>query len=98
MKTMYVDVPTRSIVDVSENFSPEGGREVNRVSVLKPHRGKGIARRLMSEMLKDADSEGITLWLDINPYGDMDFAELLAWYHRLGCRPCKGRYRRLPQS
>lgn len=50
----------------------------------KTHRGRGIARSLMDEVLADADQEGTTLCLNINAYGDMSWEELEAWYLRLG--------------
>jgi hypothetical protein len=54
----------------------------------------------MEQVLTDADAEGVTLWLDINPYGPMCYNDLEAWYFRLGftevCEPGKYRYRRLP--
>jgi len=57
---------------------------INRVNVPKKHRGKGIGRALMQKCLADADAEGVTLQLDINPYGEMSYTELRAWYERLG--------------
>ena len=82
MQSTYIDFSTRSILNLSE--LEEKLYEVNRISVLAPHRGKGIGRKLMEEMLQNADREQVSLVLDINPYGDMNFKQLEAWYGRLG--------------
>lgn len=96
MRWTYVDVPTRSIANVSEN-PLQGGCDVNRVNVPPKHRGQGIGSRLLDELLADADAHGVTLWLDINPYGQMTYEQLEAWYMRRGFVPHEGRYRRLPR-
>lgn len=72
---------------------------VNRVNTPHDHRGKGYARELMRECLADADAEGVTLYLWINPYGDMTYEQLSAWYIRCGfvVRSRMGLYVREPR-
>lgn len=62
----------------------ESSRVVSRVITPRRLRKQGRARDLMQEVLRDADAEGITLWLEINPYGEMNYEALEAWYKRLG--------------
>lgn len=96
MKTTYMDAPTLSMINLS---ALEGDLyEVNRISVLAPHRGKGLGRRLMQEMTTDADAAGVTLVLDINPYGDMDYEQLSAWYSRNGFAFKNRRWYRHPSN
>lgn len=97
MRTTYVDAPTRSIANTSPNLL-QGGMDLNRINVPAGSRGQGIGRKLMEEVLADADREGLILWLDINPYGAMTYEELEAWYLRIGFEPHEGRYRRLPRE
>lgn len=61
-------------------------------------RGKGIASQLMSETCKDADDEGVTLFVKPWPYGTYDIEEeryyppglmykqLCAFYRKFGFR------------
>lgn len=88
MRECYFDYDTRTVVDLSPSYVHEDYEVetwiVARISTPAAHRGKGIARRLVAEMLADADREGVRLALGINPYGDMDYKQLLAWYQRLG--------------
>ena len=48
------------------------------------HRGRGIARKLLAEILADADANGVTLWLEISPSDGLDYDQLKAWYKRHG--------------
>jgi GNAT superfamily N-acetyltransferase len=107
MKPCYFDLESKGIVDLSPNILPGGGWVVCRVNTPYRSRGKGIARRLMAQVLADADAEGVTLWLGINPYGPMDYDQLESWYRRLGFKgPLSGTgmgrdcwpYRRLPHT
>lgn len=72
-----------------------GSYVVSRVIVSAEYRGQGYARQLMQEVLRDADAAGVTLLLEINPYGDMTYEQLESWYMRLGfCKDGSGVYRR----
>lgn len=101
MKTAYFDYETRAIIDVAPNVLG-GGYVIARVNTPFQHRRQGIARRLMAELLADADAEGVELWLDINPYGEMTYQQLAAWYGRCGFEKVDvaggRRYRRLPRD
>jgi len=63
---------------------------VSRVNVPAPFRRRGIATRLMGEVLEDADNEEVWLALWVNPYGDMTAEQLVDWYKRLGFEPASG--------
>lgn len=95
MRETFIDRETRSIANLS--LLPNGEWELSRISVPAPHRGKGIGRRLMAEVLAEVDAAGVDLYLDINPYGDMDYKALAAWYARLGFRKQGVRWRREPR-
>lgn len=95
MKTCYIDRETRSIVDLSPEHD---GLLLNRINVPKTQRGKGNARKLVSQVLADADAERVTLYLWIQPSGGLDFDQLEAWYRRLGFESYREHlYRRLPR-
>jgi predicted GNAT family N-acyltransferase len=97
MRQSYFDYDSRSIIDVSPNVLGSG-YVLARVNTPARFRGKGIARQLMSQMLTDADQDKVDLWLDINPYGPMDYDQLAAWYIRCGfvLQP-NGRFCRVPR-
>ena len=73
---------------------------INRINVPYQYRGKGLGRRLLKEALSDADREGATLYLEINPYGEMTHQQLEAWYMRYGFTKhyIPGVYIRRPQE
>lgn len=88
MELNYADPATRSIVSLSTPVFP--GWTINRVSVLPPHRGQGIARSLMAQVIEDADDEGVNLWLEVRPDASgtgLTFRQLFEWYSRLGFQP-----------
>lgn len=96
MKTTRLDPETHSIIDVSEYPAemldllgplPDGTArvaEINRINVPVKWRRNGVGRKLMKEVTDEADHLGVTLVLFINPYGDMDYDALSAWYQRVG--------------
>jgi len=99
MRFSYADKETRSILDCSsvldysDNPSPEVW--IHRVSVLPKHRRKGIGTRLLKECCADADKEGITLLLSVEPdYSDngMTFPQLVEWYEKHGFRSVRKPY------
>lgn len=57
---------------------------VNRVIVPRGRRGSGVGTRLMREVLADADREGVTLALEVQPYESARRDDLVRWYEGLG--------------
>lgn len=98
MQDCYFEPDSRAIIDLSPMWD---GYCINRVNVPAPSRGKGIMRALMGQCLCDADLQNVTLYLGINPYGDLTYDQLEAWYMRLGFVPHKtetGWYVRSPRT
>jgi hypothetical protein len=53
---------------------------------------------LLTEIISDADKEEVWLSLDINPFGDLTFEQLEAWYVRYGfIEQGDGSYLRTPK-
>ena len=104
MKTCYSKILGHrlAVLDVSPMYNVDGidpkGFVINRVNTPRDHRGQGHARELMRGCLADADSEGVTLFLTINAYGDMSEKQLSAWYERCGFVEQEGMYTRIPQN
>ena len=63
---------------------------ISRINTPAPFRRRGIAARLMEEVLEDADNEEVWLALWINAYGDMTHDQLRDWYGRLGFESSSG--------
>lgn len=87
MKTFYMDRDTRSCIDVAQPGELYPGHTICRVSVLPQHRGQGLARQLMNEVLTDADFEWVPLYLDVQPDASgtgLDFHLLYQFYLRCG--------------
>lgn len=89
MHNTYYDIATRSMINLDPEQRP-GGWTISRVSVLPPHRGKGLTARLLTEVTDAADAEGVTLYLEPIPDASrtgLDRDQLIAFYERHGFRP-----------
>lgn len=84
MRTTYVDWDTRSIADLVKPGELTSGWTITRINVPKQHRGKGRGSQLLKQILRDADSEGVELWLEVSPSDGLSYDELFAWYVRHG--------------
>jgi len=87
MKTCYFDIPTRSIVDLTDDEMQRVSRRrliINRINVPLEFRGQGHARTLMAKVLRDADASGTILALHVAPSGGLSYSQLVRWYKRLG--------------
>jgi GNAT superfamily N-acetyltransferase len=84
--SFYYRVPeTRNVlqpaqIDISE-FQTDTWY-INRLIVPKKARGQGIATALMKELVAWADHNNIKLISEINPYGDLDKEQLIAFYQK----------------
>lgn len=84
----YVSVSM--IVDKSYLASAEVSRlddnywYFNRLIVPPNIRNRGIATKIMKQLIKVLDEKSITLVCDINPYGDLDFDKLHEFYCKYG--------------
>lgn len=88
MKLNYVARETRSILSLDR--ISDDHYKITRISVLVPHRQKGIASKLLRQCLCDADIAGVTLSLEPIPTlesgEDLDErrAQLISWYEKNG--------------
>jgi GNAT superfamily N-acetyltransferase len=64
----------------------------NRLFVSPSVRKKGIATKLMSELVKKLDENKIDLFLDINPYGNLNYKQLENFYRQFGFEEYEGDY------
>ena len=83
MRTSYVDKEHRAIADLMED-TVDGGWLMTRINVPLQHRGKGVARRLMAQILADADRERQVIKLWVSASDGLTDKQLTAWYKRLG--------------
>lgn len=58
--------------------------ELSRINVPADYRGQGYGSELLGQVCDDADNEGVTLVLNINPYGALTYQQLQDWYERWG--------------
>jgi len=97
MKPCYVDRESWTTVELSA--LTDDLYYINRVITPRLYRGKGHASRLMQQVLDDADSDGASLVLEINPYGPMTHKALEVWYLRLGFKKVgRNLYKRSPKE
>lgn len=85
-----MDLATRSILSLDWSDGRPGGPTITRVSVLPPHRRKGIASRLLRECLEEADRFELNLYLEPIPSAGADGPDrdqLIAWYESFGFEP-----------
>lgn len=86
-----------AVLDITDYYNE--GQIITRINVPEAHRGRGIGNRLLKQCLTWADANNITLWLEINAYGDMSYEQLQAWYERNGFKEVvMGMWRRKPNS
>lgn len=86
MKDGYTAYPIRATAHLMPfDTWEEGSWLLTSVEVGNEHRGKGVARGLMAQVLADADAEGVTLYLAVEPDGTgLGVSELMDWYKRCG--------------
>lgn len=56
----------------------------NRILVSNRLRGKGIASKILDELLRFMKNNKYNLLCEINPYGDLSYNQLKDWYIRHG--------------
>lgn len=66
------------------NFLGNGEWFFNRLYVHPKMRNKRVASLLMEELIKILDEEHIVLVNQINPYGDLDYDQLVKFYKKYG--------------
>lgn len=86
MKNCYFDIPTRTQVDITGTGEMvPNTRTITRIIVGdETQRGMGFGSAMLRQVCTDADTEGVTLTLELNPYGPLDYDDLVAWYRRYG--------------
>jgi GNAT superfamily N-acetyltransferase len=94
MKTAYYHLEDNrlaviDLIDTSElivdgSVNPPNMYIVSRVNTPKCLRGRGLAKKLMTEMTSDADEAQALLVLDLQPYPGTDRRRLLRLYHQFG--------------
>lgn len=100
MKLIYFDKPSRAILDCcSYPARGDHARVITRINVPVASRGKGLGSKLLDEVCRDADAEGVTLYLEVLPSGGLTLRQLTTWYERNGfSKTGTGRvYRRPPR-
>ena len=85
LKTFYADAPHGVTIDLTE---AEPCWLLNRIHTnrFRGERGKGYAAALIKIVLADADADGISLMLSVEPHPGVDYNRLRNWYVRLGFR------------
>jgi GNAT superfamily N-acetyltransferase len=78
-------------INVSKEFSPRkiNGKELqfwyfNRLIVREDYRNQGYAKKMLSKLIEILHQKRINLWLDINPYGDLNRKQLEELYMKYG--------------
>jgi GNAT superfamily N-acetyltransferase len=80
MRHTYSDIPTHTVIHTMEMLD---GRIITSVGTRT--RGQGNASRLFKTVIEEADSEGVTLYLSVEPDGTgLDEDQLRSWYGRNG--------------
>lgn len=98
MKTCYVDYQTRTIADLARAGELYPGWTITRINVPRAARGRGLASKILDEIIADADAEGVELWLEVSPSDGLNYIQLVDWYKRHGfeSRDGYGSMRRRP--
>lgn len=65
----------------------DAGRDymlITGIQTSRQGRGQGFAKRLLNELLADADKEQVILMLSVDPDPDVDRDRLVKWYESVG--------------
>lgn len=88
MRDIYSAAPIRAHAYLMPfDFYQTGAWLVTGIDVARTERGNGVARSLAARVLADADTEGVTLCLNVEPdgsAGSLSEQQLRDWYARLG--------------
>lgn len=76
----------------SDCCDKEGRWYFNRLYVITEYRGNHYGSVLLDKMLECVKDKGITLIMDINPYGDMNYEQLEEFYLRHGFQKISDEY------
>lgn len=69
-----------AVLDLVEHTPKE--MVITRINVPHEFRGRGVASRLLAQVIKEADFSGITLSLNVQSSGGLNDSQLDAWYRR----------------
>jgi ribosomal protein S18 acetylase RimI-like enzyme len=87
MKTCYTTRLGSTALAIADLVAPGETANhwvVTRINVPRDYRGQGYARQLLQQILDDADSEQVTLAVEVSPSDGLNFGSLVAWYRRYG--------------
>jgi ribosomal protein S18 acetylase RimI-like enzyme len=84
MKTCYVDMDSRSIIDLVAPGELAPGWTITRINVPKSQRGKGLGSVLLDQVCQQADVDHVDLWLEVRPSDGLDHDQLTKWYRSRG--------------
>lgn len=96
MKNCYVDEEHISIADLCDYYGK--GLVITRINVPSQYRGNGYGSALLKQIVKDADTDRVSLFLEILPSGGLNYTQLKSWYGRYGFQPWNGIMRRVPRK
>jgi len=65
-------------------YHEEGWFIITRLNVPKPHRGKGLARKLMQLVCDDFDLHGYGILLEVAPSDGLGYKQLVKFYNKFG--------------
>lgn len=90
MKACYVipeGIYAAAIADIVKMPIDSSKREywvITRINVMEQFRGQGYGTRILEDILRDADAENVTLFLEPAASGGLSQEELIEWYKRHG--------------
>lgn len=82
------------MIDLVKYF--DRGLLITRLNIPESMRGKGVAKRLLTELCTDADSGKVVLWLEFQPYSGTNKHLLCKLYRSFGFKDRGGIWCRLP--
>lgn len=98
MRTIYTIQLSPVRIAIADLMEIDGVWWINRINVPNGYRGRGHGTALLMQILEQADYEEVTLRLNINPYGDLNYHQLQSWYERYGfVQDEEGCFTRKPQ-
>ncbi len=98
MKNCFYEKLSGMSLAIADLVAYREGMLITRINVPKNFRGSKIGSKLLREITQAADSEGVTLYLEIQPSDGLNRKQLKDWYQRYGFKQQPGIFVRLPQK
>jgi ribosomal protein S18 acetylase RimI-like enzyme len=96
--SFYIKLPDGRIAVADLIHITNNHYVISRINVPIAWRGLGYGRKLLQQIIEEADAENTILTLGVYDSGGLTKRQLIAWYKRYGFKKSKTSYSRKPKG